>query len=324
MDAMRRVRSSPLTDGTRCAENVRKLIALEYLNLAMNNVTAVENLEKCEALVKLDLTMNFIRADGLMNLRSLSVNHNLRELFLMGNPCAELRGYRLFVIETLPQLTHLDGKEITHVERIHARRDFQEIVRDLRQSAASAVDSAMSVEEISLLDPDARPWCAATRVLDKNIYEGTHNTTTTKPPTRRDKLAFETLPEDIDDVKQKNQGNFKFTLAESDDETAIQLEVHVGTFIDTSLVDVDIHPKLVRVKIKGELLQLKLSHEVTPDSSVAERSKATGKLLITMPKLNWHVKPKKITSKQTDRDRDDHAVVTYHRAEDDSPPTVQS
>ena len=144
---MRRVRSASLTDGTPRAENVRKLKALEYLNLAMNNVTSVENLEKCEALVKLDLTMNFIKADGLMNLRSLSVNHNLRELFLMGNPCAELRGYRLFVIETLPQLTHLDGKEITHIERIHARRDFQEITRELRQSAANDYDSAMSVKK---------------------------------------------------------------------------------------------------------------------------------------------------------------------------------
>ena len=288
----------------------------------MNNVTAVENLEKCEALVKLDLTMNFIKADGLMNLRSLSVNHNLRELFLMGNPCAELRGYRLFVIETLPQLTHLDGKEITHIERIHARRDFQEITRELRQSAANDYDSAMSVEEISSLHPDARPWCAATRVLDKNVCESTQKTTT-KAPKHRAEHAFETLPEDIADVKQKNQGDFKFTLTESDAETAIQLEVHVGTFIDTSLVNVDIHPKLVRVKIKGELLQLKLSHEVTPDSSGAERSKATGKLLITMPKLNWHLKPKKIVNKKTHRDRGDCAVVTYHRTEDDAPPMVQ-
>ena len=320
---MRRVRSSPLTDGTPRAENVRKLKALEYLNLAMNNVTAVENLEKCEALVKLDLTMNFIKADGLMNLRSLSVNHNLRELFLMGNPCAELRGYRLFVIETLPQLKHLDGKEITHIERIHARRDFQEIARELRQSAANDYDSAMSVEEISSLHPDARPWCAATRVLDKNVCESTQKMTT-KAPKHRAEHAFETLPEDIADVKQKNQGDFKFTLTESDDETAIQLEVHVGMFIDTSLVNVDIHPKLVRVKIKGELLQLKLSHEVTPDSSVAERSKATGKLLITMPKLNWHLKPKKIVNKKMHRDRGDCAVVTYHRTEDDAPPMVQS
>ena len=168
---------------------MRKLKALEYLNLAMNNVTAVENLEKCEALVKLDLTMNFIKADGLMNLRSLSVNHNLRELFLMGNPCAELRGYRLFVIETLPQLTHLDGKEITHIERIHARRDFQEITRELRQSAANDYDSAMSVEEISSLHPDARPWCAATRVLDKNVCESTQKTTT-KAPKHRAEHAF--------------------------------------------------------------------------------------------------------------------------------------
>lgn len=38
--------------------------ALNYLNLAINNVTKLQNLQKCEALQKLDLTMNFIDKVG--------------------------------------------------------------------------------------------------------------------------------------------------------------------------------------------------------------------------------------------------------------------
>jgi protein TilB len=37
-----------------------RLKALEYLNLAMNNIERIENLEGLESLQKLDLTLNFI------------------------------------------------------------------------------------------------------------------------------------------------------------------------------------------------------------------------------------------------------------------------
>ena len=33
---------------------------LQYLNLALNNVSKIQNLQKCEALEKLDLTVNFV------------------------------------------------------------------------------------------------------------------------------------------------------------------------------------------------------------------------------------------------------------------------
>ena len=81
---------------------------LEYLNLAVNNVTKVQNLARCEALAKLDLTLNFVPKAGLLSLRrALGANHALRELHLLGNPCAEWRGYRAYVIAALPQLGRL-------------------------------------------------------------------------------------------------------------------------------------------------------------------------------------------------------------------------
>ena len=80
---------------------------LEYLNLAVNNLTKVQNLQRCESLQKLDLTINFVDKAGLVSLVSLQHNVLLTELYLIGNPCTEWRGYRQFVVGTLPQLKKL-------------------------------------------------------------------------------------------------------------------------------------------------------------------------------------------------------------------------
>jgi len=88
----------------------------------------VTNLTGCEALSKLDLSANFIAAPaGLLSIASLAANTALRELFLTGNPCCEDHWYRPFVVASLPQLTRLDGVDITPRERIAAQK-----VRDVR------------------------------------------------------------------------------------------------------------------------------------------------------------------------------------------------
>ena len=56
----------------------------------------------CEGLTKLDLTVNFI--GELSSVKTLQHNIHLKELFLMGNPCADFDGYRQFVVATLQQL----------------------------------------------------------------------------------------------------------------------------------------------------------------------------------------------------------------------------
>lgn len=80
---------------------------LQYLNLAVNNITKVQNVQRCESLQKLDLTLNFVPKAGLLSIASLAGNHNLRELFLVGNPCTDWHGYRQYVIGTLPHLAKL-------------------------------------------------------------------------------------------------------------------------------------------------------------------------------------------------------------------------
>jgi protein TilB len=109
-------------------ENLSKLKRLVYLQLALNNIKVIENLQGCESLQKLDLTVNFI--EDLICIESLACNMHLRELYLVGNPCAEKKGYREFVITALPQLVMLDGKEISKSERIVARQVYDQIKQE--------------------------------------------------------------------------------------------------------------------------------------------------------------------------------------------------
>ncbi|XP_028918296.1 protein tilB homolog isoform X3 [Ornithorhynchus anatinus] len=112
-------------------ENVSRLKKLEYLNLALNNIEKIENLEGCEGLKKLDLTVNFV--GELSSIKILKHNIHLKELFLMGNPCADFEGYRQFVVATLLQLKWLDGKEIERSERIQALQNYPVVERRIRE-----------------------------------------------------------------------------------------------------------------------------------------------------------------------------------------------
>ncbi|XP_051827065.1 dynein axonemal assembly factor 11 isoform X1 [Antechinus flavipes] len=112
-------------------ENISRLKKLQYLNLALNNIEKIENLEGCEGLEKLDLTVNFVGA--LSSIKILRHNINLKEIFLMGNPCADFEGYREFVVATLPQLQRLDGKEIERSERIKALQNYPVIEEKIRE-----------------------------------------------------------------------------------------------------------------------------------------------------------------------------------------------
>ncbi|EPT30807.1 leucine rich repeat-containing protein [Toxoplasma gondii ME49] len=115
-------------------ENVQRLKELEYLNLALNNITRIENLGGCESLKKLDLTVNFIDVTDLEeSVLNLKDNEKLEDLYLMGNPCTEWDGWRLFVVASLPQLRQLDGKLITPSERIEAARRLSSLKSQLKE-----------------------------------------------------------------------------------------------------------------------------------------------------------------------------------------------
>ena len=89
---------------------------LQYLNIAINNITRIENLHRCESLTRLDMTMNFVDTSALGSIDNLRGLIFLRELHLLGNPCTQWSRYREYVSAMLPQLQLL----VRHVLKAYA------------------------------------------------------------------------------------------------------------------------------------------------------------------------------------------------------------
>jgi len=56
------------------------------------------------------------------------------------------------------------------------------------------------------------------------------------------------------DIRVCNEGKLKFTLLEYDDQEWSFFELEVPKFLDTSLVDVNLNPKWLSVRVKGKLI----------------------------------------------------------------------
>ncbi|KAL2916933.1 hypothetical protein HK105_203365 [Polyrhizophydium stewartii] len=339
-------------------ENLGKLKRLQYLQLSLNNITTIENLEGCESLEKLDLTVNFV-GDPLC-VESLKGNIHLRELFLVGNPCTDVPGYREFVITTLPQLRLLDSKEIEKSERILAAQEYPAIreallkrraekltAKDAISAASSTSEAAASPTEESehylsrnakatpkastedntqeskqidspaqapepvdapgtlansappepasddlerrRLDfqnkpvphtPEAR--LAAARDLAALRESAPKNGADFADPTKRKKERILFAPDGR--VLQKNEGKYLFKWHSTP--STLVLTVEISKFLDTSLIDVDVHPTWIRVTIKAKILQLVMEEEVQTTNVACERSKLTGQLAVTMVKAS--------------------------------------
>jgi hypothetical protein len=55
------------------------------------------------------------------------------------------------------------------------------------------------------------------------------------------------------DIKQKNEGGWTFRWDEESKPGYVLLEVEVSRFLDSSLIDVDIHPTYVSAVIKSKV-----------------------------------------------------------------------
>lgn len=159
----------------------------------MNNIIRLENLDSNEALTKLDLTVNFVDVRGLPSVQSLQRNYTLNELFA---PSGVRSRWQLphrqpvHVLQRLPPVRHhspspaqstpppspaphppkkLDGKDVTHSERIAAKQDFAAICAALQieiekevaakgplPKAVPEVDDGDVDEEVTGWTPEAR------------------------------------------------------------------------------------------------------------------------------------------------------------------------
>lgn len=185
-------------------------------------------------------------------------------------------------------LKQLDGKLINPTERILARQNLTEYEERLtglakanilkknaeRASGVKVSEGAHTIE--NRLDM-CRELGAQKEVKERAERE--RMGTEPKPP--------RVIPDVLNskgEIRQCNEGKYDFTLDESDP-TNILFELSVPRFLDTTHLSVDVNPKYVRVIAKEKLTQLRLPEEIIVTTSTVLRSKTTGWLKITMPRL---------------------------------------
>ncbi|EWM23568.1 leucine-rich repeat containing protein [Nannochloropsis gaditana] len=360
-------------------ENLHHLKCLEYLNVALNNISVVEGLGSCEFLRKLDLTVNFIDFDALeASITHLASLRHLRDLYFLGNPAQtrpwfedeevkceavvdkmldKKQAFTYYIAHRLPQLQCLDGQEITRTTRLLAARVFPTLETRLRVLATRTRCEKEGKAKKAIKDTES---CASSGPVENDGTDGSmptsHDPETRRAiyleiaaqkkeklerqradgPKKRDtareqavKLAQvqaeeagqETRPPSSDQgldsslhgdqearPRQKNEGKWPYTLLDHDDRTATEtasavvgagerdagqwrhwgcvvLDLALPRHLDSSLLDVDVHPYHINVIAKGKLLRLHLPEEVRVSHSRAIRSKTTGHLQVVMPKL---------------------------------------
>ena len=281
-------------------EGLNKLKDLQYLNLALNNIARIEGLRQCEFLSKLDLTVNFIDLDtfedSISELREY--NKHLKELYMIGNPAMDWDGAADFIIASLPFLVTLDGEKITKGRQIQAAQRLGTLRDELRRRAR--VVHEKKKHAIKEKDDNEEDCCSHTpearlkmyREVTKEKEEKEKREEKMRPRVRDDdKEHADALSKEKSyleetksgDIRQCNQGGYVFSFDE--DENNIYFEVSVPKNLSTALIDANVFPTYISVVIKQKILRIKTPAEVNSDASVAQRSRATGSLKITAPKV---------------------------------------
>eukprot|EP01006_Ploeotia_vitrea_P043321 TRINITY_DN66720_c10_g1_i2.p1 TRINITY_DN66720_c10_g1~~TRINITY_DN66720_c10_g1_i2.p1 ORF type:complete len:471 (+),score=295.65 TRINITY_DN66720_c10_g1_i2:616-2028(+) len=302
-------------------ENVHKLKSLEYLNLALNNVRRIEGLGGCERLSKLDLTINFVDAATLReSLEHLAELPAIAELYMTGNPCTEWAGYRLFVIAMVPQLRRIDGQDITKTERILAKQSFARLSAELqrlaeqqraknRQEEQEQVEEEEEEEEEVKEKPKERSSIKYTPEARVKMYrdlededearrarEEEESKTTgrmseyeaAKDPiaAARERMSAKVVPSSDGKLPpQRNTGRYPFQVRE-DKWGDVIVDIGVPKYLDTSEMDVDVHPHWFQVLCKGTNFLMHTPVEVTPDASKVQRLMHNGHLLLTLKRTH--------------------------------------
>lgn len=263
-------------------ENLGKLKELEYLNLALNNIEMIENLEGCESLNKLDLTCNFIPLsnflESMTNLRKVA---SIKELYLLGNPCVDWPKHRQIVIVMVPQLIHIDGKEITPEERIKAAQQFDDLVEEMEDE----VDRLEEEYQKKTPEEKKKRYSKADRKLQ---FEEDRKEQDVKDKKEKDKLPPPKKESSIynrsGELRMCNEGKYKFRLQEYEDPVWSYFEMDIPRYLETHQLDANIYPEMVSVRVKGKLTQIKLWEEVIVDQSKIQRSELTGILHFSLKK----------------------------------------
>ncbi|KAG5499091.1 hypothetical protein GH5_03793 [Leishmania sp. Ghana 2012 LV757] len=291
-------------------EGLRHLKWLKYLNLAVNNITLIDGLQGCEALERLDLTLNFIAEPT--SVQTLLANPFLESLHLTGNPCTKTEGYRAYVIHALPQLKELDGDEIIRAERIMARQ-AEDVVMEVAEEEAVKVREAERIKR-EMLAKGIDPFPPKYNDKGERVYGHTPEERLQmlheQQELERKKKDEQSTPQPgsiaalHQELQGQKRGSQRLTAEEErskygrlllrneprvpfhmnqDNATEFVLTVEPGKFISTTLLSVQVEVDVVRVFIKGKLLQVPVEDELAADATQVQRSTTTGQLKVTVP-----------------------------------------
>merc|ERR1719247_1294761 len=88
------------------------------------------------------------------------------------------------------------------------------------------------------------------------------------------------------EVMQCNEAKLDFNFDEYVKPGSIILNVGVPRYLDSSMLDVDCHPAFVSIVVKNKTLRLRWPEEVVSAKCIAQRSKTTGDLVLSVPCLD--------------------------------------
>lgn len=118
-------------------ENIETLVHLKELDLSFNRISKIENLENLVELEKLSFFENLLETlENMETLTKLTIFNvgrnkitdknnviylrrfkNMVSLNMAHNPCSEDRGFRMYVVAFLPQITYYEYRKIEPDER---------------------------------------------------------------------------------------------------------------------------------------------------------------------------------------------------------------
>jgi hypothetical protein len=109
-------------------------------------------------------------------------------------------------------------------------------------------------------------------------------------------------------IRQCNEGKWPFTLEDEDGEGNCVLRLSLSRFLDTSLVDADVHPAFVSIVVKGKLFRLLWPEEVESSKARCQRSQTTGELVITVPKVRRNTALARLRKRELEEQRRQQAL----------------
>ena len=121
------------------------------IDLSSNGIHFLPDKEKLENLKKVEY-FNFHKnlLVGWRQLENLTCLTNLRHMTLQGNPCAKIKGYRQFLVDSLPHLRSLDEFIVMDYER-----------KDLADAFAPDVikkQKLLQLNRFRPFNPDTTSW----------------------------------------------------------------------------------------------------------------------------------------------------------------------